>query len=117
MDTEAQDLKALPPWQRKRPVVYISGPMTGLPEFNLPAFRTAKAALVALGFDVLSPADVAGAEGTDKPRAFYIRRDLEMLLKADAIFLLDGWDKSKGALLELNVAHELGLLMLKGIGP
>jgi nucleoside 2-deoxyribosyltransferase len=117
MATEAQDLKVLPPWQRKRPVVYISGPMTGLPEFNLPAFRTTKAALVALGFDVLSPADVADTEGTGKPRAFYMRRDIEMLLKADAILLLDGWNKSKGALLEFDVAHELGLLVITGIGP
>jgi len=106
-----------PPLPSKRPVVYITGPMTGLPEFNLPAFRAAKTRLVALGFDILSPSDLADTEGTDKPRVFYMRRDLEMLMQADAIFLLEGWSRSKGALLEFNVAQELGLLVIKEIGP
>jgi hypothetical protein len=35
---------------------YIAGPMTGLPEFNFPAFHAAAASLRARGFEVENPA-------------------------------------------------------------
>lgn len=38
--------------------VYLSGPMTGLPELNFPAFRVEAARLRALGFEVVNPADL-----------------------------------------------------------
>ena len=37
--------------------VYIAGPMTGLPDFNYPAFNAAAAKLRALGLEVLNPAE------------------------------------------------------------
>ena len=39
--------------------VYLSGPMTGLPDFNRPAFHAAAAALRAQGYVVINPAEVA----------------------------------------------------------
>lgn len=38
--------------------IYISGPMTGLPEKNFPAFNAEANRLRALGFDVVNPVDV-----------------------------------------------------------
>ena len=38
--------------------VYLSGPMTGLPDFNRPAFHAAAAALRAQGYVVINPAEV-----------------------------------------------------------
>ena len=32
--------------------IYIAGPMTGLPDFNYPAFNAAAARMRALGFEV-----------------------------------------------------------------
>jgi len=37
--------------------IYLSGPMSGLPGFNFPAFHAAAAKLRADGFTVLNPAE------------------------------------------------------------
>jgi len=37
--------------------IYIAGPMTGLPEFNYPAFNAAAEYLRSLGHHVENPAD------------------------------------------------------------
>lgn len=87
-------------------VVYVSGPMTGLPEHNFPAFRTAAAALWAAGFEVLDPS-VFG-EHVGWSWADYLRRDLPDVLRADVLALLPGWQDSRGARLEVHVARELG---------
>jgi hypothetical protein len=42
----------------------------------------------------------------------YLQITLAMLEQADAIFLLNGWEKSKGATREFDRACELGLLFL-----
>lgn len=85
--------------------VYISGPMTGYPEFNYPAFATAEAKLVAAGHDPLNPARHPKCETW----ADYLRLDLADVLVADAIALLPGWEASRGARLEVHVAHALGM--------
>ena len=37
--------------------IYLSGPMTGLPEFNYPAFHEAARRWRAIGWDVINPAE------------------------------------------------------------
>jgi len=88
--------------------IYISGPMTGVPEHNFPAFFAAEERLTQAGFQPLNPARNFGGE-TDRPRAEYIRADLELLLQCDGIAMLPGWEKSRGAKLEYLIAWELGL--------
>lgn len=87
--------------------IYISGPMTGLPEYNYPAFNTAAAALRAAGFDVANPAEKDLPLGL--PWVTYLRRDLVDLLDCEAVALLPGWQDSKGACLERHVAEALGM--------
>ena len=88
--------------------IYISGPMTGVPEHNFPAFFAAEERLKQAGFQPLNPARNFGGQ-TDRPRADYIRADLELLLQCDGIAMLPGWQKSRGAKLEYMIAWELGL--------
>lgn len=38
--------------------IYISGPMSGMPEHNFPAFNAEAARLRALGYDVVNPAEL-----------------------------------------------------------
>lgn len=88
--------------------VYISGPITGHDDHNRPAFEEARALLTSVGFIPVVPFDVAPyAEG--KSWRDYLREDLRALLECDAIYLLDGWERSPGALLESRVAHAFGL--------
>lgn len=90
----------------KRPV-YISGPMTGLPEFNFPAFHEAAAKLRDLGLVVVNPAE--HDEAPEKPWAEYLRKDIKLLMDCDGVALLPGWEKSKGARLEVHIARQLGM--------
>lgn len=87
--------------------LYISGPMTGLPEFNFPAFNAAARHLRDAGFEVVNPADGGGDES--KSWADYLRADLHLLLNCDGVADLPGWTRSKGARLENYVARSLGM--------
>jgi hypothetical protein len=90
--------------------VYIAGPMTGYPELNFPAFHAAADRFRQAGWDVANPAENFGGR-TDLPREAYLRADLIMLAQCDAITLLPGWRKSRGALLEYAIAQELDLVV------
>lgn len=93
--------------QDRKMRVYIAGPMTGLPEFNFPAFNAAAAQMRAEGWHVENPADhghVHGAEWAD-----YLRYDITRLATCEMIMLLPGWSKSKGANLEVTIARQLGM--------
>lgn len=92
--------------------LYIAGPMTGLPEFNYPAFRRAEALLREGGYDVLNPVEAEvhnPTPGTPQTWDWYMRHALRMVLDADALAVLDGWWRSKGATLEVQVATALVL--------
>lgn len=90
------------------PCAYLAGPMTGIPDWNHPAFNAAAERLRESGYTVLNPAD--GFDGdTTLARRTYMRRAVENLLTADVIFLLPGWSDSAGARLEEQIAQELGL--------
>lgn len=95
-----------------RLTVYLSGPMSGLPEFNIPAFIVAADRLRAAGVSVLSPHEIEHLEPNGPGSiswATYMRNDLKCLIRCDAIALLPGWPKSKGAQLELTTALALGM--------
>ena len=87
--------------------IYLSGPMTGLPELNFPAFNAEAARLRALGFEVVNPADLNPDPDTGWHEC--MRNDLKALLDCDALALLDGWQRSTGAHLEIHVAHRVGM--------
>lgn len=87
--------------------VYVAGPMTGYPDFNFPAFADASARLRALGYEVVSPAEVCA----DQNMAWIdcMRADIRELVLCDAVAVLPGWEKSRGATLEVHIAQKLGL--------
>ena len=86
--------------------IYLSGPMTGLPEHNYPAFHAAEAALFDRGYEVINPARPApdGWEWLD-----YMRRAVRDVSEADGLAMLPGWINSRGARIEHKLATSLGL--------
>ena len=92
-------------------IVYIAGPMSGIKDFNYPAFAAAATALGARGLLCLNPADSEqeNTSGAPMPWEWYMRRALRMVTLSDAMCLLPGWEQSKGAQLEVKVAEALGL--------
>ena len=96
--------------------VYLSGPMTGLPDFNRPAFHAAAAALREQGYVVINPAEVD--LGPDATWADYMRIHLaEIARRVTRVFVLPGWESSRGAQLEVHVARSLGLPVVPAPTP
>ena len=91
--------------------IYIAGPMTGLPEFNYPAFRAAAERLRALGYDVENPAD--NPEPTCGSWLGYMRMAVRQLALCDGVALLPGWQNSHGARIEQQLATQLGLMVMQ----
>lgn len=81
--------------------VYVAGPMTGLPEFNSPAFFAAEEYLIGHGAKVMNPAVL--------PKGFehheYMSIAIPMMLSCEAVAFLPGWQQSKGARMEFTKAH------------
>lgn len=87
--------------------IYLAGPMSGLPDFNYPAFHAAAAQLRAQGHHVENPAEnpmpVCGTwQG-------YMRLAVAQLATCDKVCLLPGWETSKGARVEFNLAIGMSL--------
>lgn len=104
--------------------IYIAGPMSGHDDWNFPAFFEAERQLLGMGYEVINPAHNDGptvelalksAGSPSSPNhtwAYYMKRDLPHVLGVDAICLLPGWQKSKGASLEVTVAKAIGLPLM-----
>ena len=85
--------------------VYISGPISGIDFGNRFAFSSARNALELCGYEVVDPSEVQlddEATWTD-----YMRADLKLLLDCDFIYMLEGWEKSRGARIERELAKNL----------
>lgn len=111
-------------------LVYLAGPMRGVPYFNFPAFHAAAQKLRNQGYSVFNPAardeivygdDIANSLGdvqeAVRTHKFDIRAtihyDMEVLTRhADAIALLPGWSRSNGARAEYYTAKTIGLQVI-----
>ena len=91
--------------------VYISGPMTGMPELNFPAFNLAAEQLRAAGYVVVNPVEVN--DGHSSEWGDCMRNDIRALMDCDTVALLPGWQASRGANLERHIAQELGMTVLE----
>ena len=82
--------------------------MTGLKNNNVPLFMRRARDLRKRGYRVVNPAEL------DKVKVCRtweecLRRDLEFVVKCDAIATLPNWKRSKGANLEIHVGKELSM--------
>ena len=92
-------------------IIYLSGPMTGYPESNYPAFNAAAADLRAMGHRVYNPAEFPhdGDEASFPLRRAFAAYSAFICLEADTIVVLPGWEKSRGAAAEMALARVCGL--------
>lgn len=95
---------------KQRKIIYISGGMTGVPNYET-LFNKAEKKLRDAGYDVMNPAKFnQGLPEFDYDD--YLEIDCYLLSHCDGIFMLDNWKQSKGAKAELNLARERGLLIM-----
>ncbi|MDD7304738.1 MAG: DUF4406 domain-containing protein [Prevotellaceae bacterium] len=93
--------------------IYISGAIAHHDiEERKNAFKIAAAYCKVCGFEPVNPFDNiyhrCGVGEKADWRA-HMRADLQMLLECDAICMMDGWEESKGAKLEHDVASTCGM--------
>ena len=109
--------------------IYIAGPMRGYPNFNFPAFFDTEEWLRAKGYDVFNPAradnekygtdiSMGNVSGSEEQAAAQhgltireaLGRDADFITqKADAIYMLVGWENSSGAFAEWSLARAMHL--------
>lgn len=118
--------------------IYCSGPMTGKPDLNRPAFDAAERRLTAQGHFVINPHRISELFGTAEEissafnHVYYfpynatkessnmtrlaravMDADLAAVRSCDAIYLLRGWETSRGAQKELAEALAHGLQVMQ----
>lgn len=88
-------------------MIYLAGPMSGTSNFNYPLFEEAAKKLRSKGYNIISPHEHADPAWTYE---HCLRQGVILLLKmCDGIALLPGWESSKGARLEVDVAKACGM--------
>ena len=85
-------------------IVYLAGPMTGLPDYNRPAFAEAAAFFRGHARAVLSPHTLPDG----MPYASYMDITMAMVRACHIVHCLPGWSASKGASAEIAYARCLG---------
>lgn len=90
--------------------VYISGPMTGHDNFNHEAFHDAEWQLKCQGHNAINPARLPAGLSYQE----YMDIDLETIaIMADALLMLPGWQSSRGAMMEYELALKLKLEIME----
>ena len=100
--------------------IYLSGPMTGYPDYNKAAFADAAFQLRELGFDVVNPHQLPEPVLLPGDEEYnwrqYLARDAERIISdtsIEGVVVLPGWEKSRGSTLECCIAQSIGLKVYK----
>lgn len=88
--------------------VYISGPITGTDGY-MERFARAERRLCAEGHTVVNPAKVGAQLPAGTTHEEYMKISLTMLDMCNMLFLLEGWQESKGCGIEFEYAYEHGI--------
>lgn len=100
--------------------ILISGKITGLPATDVAAkFYKAKEKLIRAGHDVINPYGLSiGVRGENWRHEDYMHLTLAALEICDAVYMLQDWEDSPGAIMEHETAVALGKrIIYEGEGP
>lgn len=97
---------------KKEESYYLSGKMSGLADLNRPKFNAAEDLLYSLfgrGVIVINPHTLAMHE--PKTWENFMRNDIRAMLRCSNVVVLDDWQNSRGAIIEVLLANALGIVI------
>ena len=96
-------------------LLFVSGAYAGDIEKNIAKAEEVSIGLIRAGFHVVTPhKNTAGYEKYEDENITFetwIAMDLNILKRCDAIYLINGWDKSRGAVIEAGYAYKHNIQM------
>ena len=92
--------------------IYLSGPISGVSDYMI-RFAEAEKELVGKGYRVINPAKIGASLPEDMTYEEIVEIDIHLLEYADAIYLLRGWQSSRGANREYGYALGAGKDIMK----
>jgi hypothetical protein len=92
----------------KKPKLYISGAISGMPGLNRLKFAKATKTFRDKGFIVVNPHEVCEGISADE-WSLCMRLCITSLMGCDVMIMLDDWQNSKGATIEHQLAQNLGI--------
>lgn len=88
--------------------IYISGPMAGIEGYEK-NFKAAEEKMKEAGHEVVNPAEI---DVTGMSREEILKKDIRLLWECDGIYMLKGWQQSRGANREYGFALGCGMPIL-----
>jgi hypothetical protein len=99
-------------WKMRKMKIFISGPITGIENFNREAFDRAETMLTEQGHAVMNPIKLHPANPNSFSASDYLHICRAMIDCCDTIYFLKGYDRSFGALVEKGYASAQDKQML-----
>lgn len=93
-----------------RAKIYLSGAITGNPDY-MAQFDEAEKELTEKGWRVLNPAKTSATLPATS-YLVYMQLSLVQMQDASAIYMLQGWERSPGAVFEKHVAESMGYAVI-----
>lgn len=98
------------PEVKRCPRIYISGPISGLDINKVRAdFQRVENELISRGYEPVNPVAEADRHPEDQTTHQHMKRDIELLLTCDYIYMMRRWTHSKGCQVEFEVGTSIGL--------
>jgi hypothetical protein len=88
--------------------IYVSGPITGIENYRQ-NFDDAEKFLTELGYAVINPAKIDDCLPEGIMYDEFLDLDLYLMSMCDGVYLLNGWNNSRGAKKEISVAINAGM--------
>ena len=92
--------------------VYISGKITGTDDY-IERFEVVEHKLIEQGYETCNPAQMLSLLPTSTTHKEYMVVSYALMDICDAIYLMNGWRDSKGAVMEYDYAIEKGLIIME----